>query len=435
MEKLLNRLHSVKKRTWIIIVVVVSLLLVLITMYLMFVYSNLPFIKKWRTIYIETAMSTYTHKWLATAFIPEDVVNDVMNEASIQQEEQQDLQSSWPDIDDTEPDISTDEQQGEGDTDSGTEPPDDGGNSVNTGFPALEGRPMELIKTKFYRQYWELDEDGFETFLKRNPEYLEDGYFGIVIEDTDMSLGLETTMGERICVLDAVNNLMVVEVTGSGYNGRLAIVKDPSQVGLVKSSYLGVQGEQLSSLGSKNGAILAINASGFFDEGGVGTGGRVVGATIIDGVEYGYPDSSLKLFGIKTDNKFYIENYNSNETENYRWAVQFSPALIVDGQQYVDGSYGFGIQPRTAIGQTLTGEMLLLIVDGRQVGHSLGCTVSDLCDVMLRHNAYQAMNIDGGSSSLMWYNGTLLTKTSSPQTGGRYLPNAIVVFPAENEDE
>ena len=68
----------------------------------------------------------------------------------------------------------------------------------------------------------------------------------------------------------------------------------------------------------------------------------------------------------------------------------------------------------------------MLIIDGRQVGHSLGATVTDLAEIMLRHNAYQAMNLDGGSSSIMTYKGETINKPSSTNHLGRYLPNAFI---------
>ena len=57
-----------------------AILVVLVGLYLMAVYSNIPFIKKYRTLYIETAMSTLEHQWLATAFIPKSVIDKVIQE-------------------------------------------------------------------------------------------------------------------------------------------------------------------------------------------------------------------------------------------------------------------------------------------------------------------------------------------------------------------
>jgi exopolysaccharide biosynthesis protein len=82
------------------------------------------------------------------------------------------------------------------------------------------------------------------------------------------------------------------------------------------------------------------------------------------------------------------------------------------------------------LGQTADGDVLLLVIDGRQPGYSLGCTVEDCAEVLLRYNGYQAMNLDGGSSSLMWYDGEIISSPAANTQGGRYLPNAIVVTPA-----
>ena len=75
--------------------------------------------------------------------------------------------------------------------------------------------------------------------------------------------------------------------------------------------------------------------------------------------------------------------------------------------------------------------MLLLVVDGRQT-HSLGCIVEDCANIMLRYHAYQGMNLDGGSSSVMYYNGQFITKSSSVTGRGRYMPNAILVKAAKD---
>ena len=107
-------------------------------------------------------------------------------------------------------------------------------------------------------------------------------------------------------------------------------------------------------------------------------------------------------------------------------------ALIVDGKVFVQDSFGHGLQPRSAIGQTYDGEILMLVVDGRRVGHSLGCTVGDLSEIMLRHKAYQAMNLDGGSSSIITYNGKVINRPSSKTDAGRYLPCAFIVEKVNN---
>ena len=372
-----------------IVIWIVSVLLFMILGYCTAVFSNIPFIKKWREIYIETAMTTQKHQWLATAFIPGYIVDDVMDAAKAGQAIQNDLESKWEEeivIDTTASDKKTKEEL-------------------------------------FYEKFWEVDKQSLETYMSdKGLSKYED----LLIENLDGSVNIQTTFGEKIKVLDNENNLLIVEVTGDQYKGLLAVIKNPEQVTVAKSKSLGSYGNLITKFAEDNHALVAINASGFVDEDRHGNGGKVMGSMVLDGVEYGNPTSAMKFFGFKQDNKLYIENYNAQTIADYKWGVQFSPALIVDGSKYVQGTFGYGLQPRTAVGQTLSGEFLMLIVDGRQVGHSIGATVNDVAEIMLRHKAYQAMNLDGGSSSIMNYRGKTISKPSSKNSLGRYLPNAFI---------
>ena len=60
--------------------------------------------------------------------------------------------------------------------------------------------------------------------------------------------------------------------------------------------------------------------------------------------------------------------------------------------------------PRTAAGVTRDGRtLLLLVVDGRQAGWSIGATLPELAQTMLDAGAWNAVNLDGGGSSVMWH--------------------------------
>ena len=366
----------------------------LVCMYLTVAYSSIPFIEKWRTIYIETAMTTNSHKWLATMFFPKSVVDAVVEKQRLELEQQKGLESKWDEID-----------------------------SQNAQNNAQSEKEREFFET-----YWELDTPAFRDYLDKNPSLTAGGYDHVLVEDFEKNLGLVTKQGDPLLVLDTENDLMIVGVSGEGYQGKLAIVKDPARVAMAKSKSLGSFGQQASGFGEDNDAVLVVNASGFADAGGHGSGGLVKGTLIIDGVEYGNRDIQpyWKFCGMKQDLKMYISNYPENVQE-YRWSVEFFPALIVNGESVVDGTFGMGIQPRATIGQTRRGDMLFLIVDGRQVGYSLGCTVAECTNVMLRYDAYQGMNVDGGSSAVMWYKGEYITKSSSKSGLGRYMPNAFIV--------
>lgn len=366
-----------------------SVILFMVLAYCTAVFSNIPFIKKWREIYIETAMTTGKHQWLATAFIPGYIIDDVMERAMKEQALQEELKSKW------------EEEKIE----------------INT------TKNNQTEEELFYEKFWEVDKQSLETYMSDKGIST---YKNLLIENLDGSVDITTTFGEKIKVLDSENNLLIVEVTGEQYKGLLAIIKNSAQVTVAKSKSLGSYGNLITKFAEDNHALVAINASGFMDEEFKGNGGTVMGSMVLDGVEYGNPMSHLKFFGFKEDNKLYIENYNAEIIEDYKWGIQFSPALIVDGSKYVQGTFGYGLQPRSAVGQTMNGEFLMLIVDGRQVGHSIGATVNDLAEIMLRHKAYQAMNLDGGSSSIMNYKGKTINRPSSKNSLGRYLPNAFI---------
>ena len=68
-------------------------MVILAALYLIAVFSPNAFITKWRTIYIETAMSTKSHQWLATAFIPRSIIDEVVTARYRLDEEQKDMVS------------------------------------------------------------------------------------------------------------------------------------------------------------------------------------------------------------------------------------------------------------------------------------------------------------------------------------------------------
>ena len=79
--------------------------------------------------------------------------------------------------------------------------------------------------------------------------------------------------------------------------------------------------------------------------------------------------------------------------------------LIINGQSREFKGTGSGANPRTAIGQRADGTVLLLVTDGRGANGHLGATAADLIDIMEEYGAVNAANIDGGSSSSMYYDG------------------------------
>jgi exopolysaccharide biosynthesis protein len=92
--------------------------------------------------------------------------------------------------------------------------------------------------------------------------------------------------------------------------------------------------------------------------------------------------------------------------------------------------YRFGVRrnPRTLAGVTAQGRLLLVVVDGRQPGYSVGASFEESALIMQSLGAREALNLDGGGSSALTVSGELLTRPSDA-TGERPLGDAILILP------
>ncbi len=362
-------------------------LLLIVFMYLMFVFSNAPGIKYWRTIYIETAMTTADHQWLATAFIPGYIIDEVMANVtdtsdviggSEHLKETTDAVETEP----IEPDV----------TDAQTEAP-----------PEPEKDPTDILDQK-----------------------------NLIVGENDYA-------GYKVLINDIEQGLVVSEITGGNYRGLVMLVDDPSRVYLGTTPYKHKEGLRIKAMMAHHGAIAGINASGFDDPGDSGHGGDVIGLSYSDGEFWGVPVSYYGAILMTTDNHLVVGNVNDWGNYDIRAGIQFGPVIIADGVAKIQGSGGYGIQPRTAIGQREDGVIVFLVIDGRQPTWSIGCTMGDLTEILLKYGVVNAACCDGGSSSVLAYNNEVLNKNSSLNpTYGRRLPNAWLVAPktaAEGEND
>lgn len=225
----------------------------------------------------------------------------------------------------------------------------------------------------------------------------------------------------------------LVEVSGNTYKGKLLKVKDPSRVFVGVSGQYGAEyeGKRVLEMAADYGAIAALNAGGFEDLNGVGNGGTPLGIVISQGqLRWGTMNTTYELIGFDSNNVLHVGNMTGQEAVDLgiRDAVQFGPMLIVNGKPVNEMEpLGGGFNPRSAIGQTADGTVLLLCIDGRQPG-SLGATYDDLISIMLQHGAVNAANLDGGSSSHMIYDNEIITVCSSLY-GPRRMPTCWLVAP------
>lgn len=226
------------------------------------------------------------------------------------------------------------------------------------------------------------------------------------------------------------DSIEIIDITGPTFKGKLMIVKDPSRLSVTTAPNLGPEGKGMRTdeMIKREGAIAGINGGGFVDIGGVGSGGQPLGIVIQDGkVIAGGTATSYPVIGFDRENRLILGNMTGKEAleKGIRDAVSFEPFFIVNGQAAEVKGTGGGLNPRTVIGQRKDGAVLLLVIDGRQV-NSLGASYKDCMDVMLEYEAYNAANLDGGSSSVLVYQDKIITNCSSLY-GPRDTPTAFVV--------
>ena len=204
------------------------------------------------------------------------------------------------------------------------------------------------------------------------------------------------------------DGLIFCPVYGRGFTGTMMIVLDPMrvQVGYVP----GGRGRTVADFAEYFGAVAAINAGGFQDEGGSGDGSTPDSLVVYDGEMYCDKRGTRQGFaGIDANGKLHVGKFSREEVAalGIRWGAAFGPVLIRDGVLSDPETLRSDLNPRSAIGQREDGAILLLVVDGRQVV-SMGATVADMAEVMRSFGAVNACNLDGGTSALLWYRGEYL---------------------------
>lgn len=214
------------------------------------------------------------------------------------------------------------------------------------------------------------------------------------------------------------------------FRAYVTIIDDPSRVKVGVTDRLGSKGEKLQKMTERYGAVIGINAGGFVDKGGQGSGGTPLGIVIEDGEEiYTQSNKSYPIVGFNYEDVLVMGTYTKEEREslNLRDAITFRPFLIINGNpQITEGNGGWGLAPRTAIGQRKDGAIIFLTIDGRQAS-SVGATLKEVQDIMLLYGAYNCANLDGGSSTQLVINNETINSPSDSSGTGRYLSTAFIV--------
>lgn len=151
------------------------------------------------------------------------------------------------------------------------------------------------------------------------------------------------------------------------------------------------------------------------------------------GHPYAFEDSPVVAKGATTKPRI----KSLKRFDYHKWkmetAIGGGPVLIHDGvisitnkqeQMFVGGEKDK--HPRTAMGYTHDGKLIILAIQGRTPGVAEGATLLQEANIMYELGCYEALNLDGGGSSCLLINGKQTIKPSDA-TGQRPVPGVFLI--------
>jgi len=215
---------------------------------------------------------------------------------------------------------------------------------------------------------------------------------------------------------DAIDGMILQTLSYPNFKAYVLLVRDPSRVYVGTSSDFtdtSVEGVDIFQIAKKEGCVAAINGGEFDDPGGVGTGNTPKGLTYSKGVCIWEQKTYKTFIGLDKDNKLVAYKDITKEKADelgIRDGVCFQTTTAENILISNDGKTvtlhradaNTATSQRTAIGQRKDGTLIFLVTDGR-TPENLGATYNDCIDIMVRYGAITAAMLDGGSSSMLYY--------------------------------
>lgn len=158
------------------------------------------------------------------------------------------------------------------------------------------------------------------------------------------------------------------KIYGGGYSGYLVEIFDPTRVFLSVSSKIGEEGETGLEIARREAGQVVMNAVGFYDPAWSSSGGIPHGTVIQNGKiisEYASSNVGGGFVGFTKEGKLFLGKVSSSEVlkRGVIYAVEFGPFLMINGKKStVIGNGGFGIAPRSALGQRKDGTVLFVVM-------------------------------------------------------------------------
>lgn len=229
---------------------------------------------------------------------------------------------------------------------------------------------------------------------------------------------LANILGEPIGQTFGKNaTIKVYSLQEAGYRGYMAKVRTHSPDAikmLLANDQLESKGETTRQAAERSGAILAINAGGFFatDKGTI----RPIGTTIIDGEVVTFSATGTSVIGFNSEGNLVgglTESEEQIKSMEILQGASFLPTLLKNSvKQTIPADWANARHPRTLVGHFENNDILFIVIDGRRDGWSSGVTLEEAQDKLLEFKVRDAYNLDGGGSSTFYYNGEVLNKPS-----------------------
>ena len=269
---------------------------------------------------------------------------------------------------------------------------------------------------------------------------LQSNYYVALEEETDpvkVTIGAieekntyESIYEEQILTREKDQLYKLIEFKYNEFDCYLVAIYDPKRVHAVSVENLN-SGSILTDLAKENDAIVAINGGGYFWSDYMPRG-LIVNEGII---KYSSSSEEHITAGFNEDGILMVGSFDEKKIKekNIQEALSFSPILISNGNPIkIVGTGGSGLNPRTVLAQRQDGIVLFLVVNG--YGQKLswkgrgGVYLNDLLVILQRYGAYNAINMDGGSSTTLVIDGKLINSPCEPVKEGQdYIKSAWIL--------
>ena len=234
-----------------------------------------------------------------------------------------------------------------------------------------------------------------------------------VVIDTKPRESYDNEWDEAILTRDEGNDdYKYIKTKVGGYDAHLVAIYDPGKVHILTGKKFNTKDksgkETVLQMTKRMGAVVGINGGGFVD---YGYGSDIpIGYVIKDGKVIWSPTSKkMDLIGMTNDNKLLLINATGEEAVEMgmRDGLQFGPFLMVNGERpkFKDSAGGFSRAARVAIAQRRDGIILFLVTEGT---HTAGPNMKEVIDTLEKYGAYNAANLDGGTSTQLVINNKLI---------------------------